>query len=156
MKCRFQTTDGAPEQFALKRFHTAPFCWVIFKYQTPTSDKLEKCVHNVVLLCSMCRNLHWRMFSFEENCCWSLRWICSIARYVWTIALAFQKWWLRHKTRRKTRNMENRQKNSKNWKCKHCWTKMIRKHRNNSPNNRALVNKRFQPATRDGKDLEGR
>ena len=31
---------------------------VINKYQTRTSDKLEKCVHSVVLLCSMCRNLY--------------------------------------------------------------------------------------------------
>ena len=38
------------------------------------------------------------LFSFEENYCWitpitsrSLRWTCSIARYVWTIFLAFQK-----------------------------------------------------------------
>ena len=40
----------------------------------------------------------------------SLWWTCSIARYVWTIVSTFQKWWLRHKTRRKTRNTENRQK----------------------------------------------
>ena len=42
------------------------------------------------------------LFSFEENCCWiisitsrSLWWTYSIARYVWTIVSAFQKWWLR-------------------------------------------------------------
>ena len=34
-------------------------------------------------------------------------------------------------------------KNSKMWNCKRCWTKMIRKHKNNSPNNWALVNKLF-------------
>ena len=51
MKCGFQTTDGAPEQFVLERFHTAPFCCVI------ASDKLEKCVHSVVLLSSICGNL---------------------------------------------------------------------------------------------------
>ena len=42
------------------------------------------------------------LFSFEEHWCWiipitsrSLRWICSIVRYVWTMVSAFQKWWLR-------------------------------------------------------------
>ena len=34
-------------------------------------------------------------------------------------------------------------KNSKMWNCKHCWTKMIRKHKNNSLRNWALVNKLF-------------
>ena len=50
------------------------------------------------------------LFSFEENCRWiisitlrSLWWTCAIARYVWTMALAFPKWWLRgcrHGTRK--------------------------------------------------------
>ena len=31
----------------------------------------------------------------------------------------------------------------KMWNCKHCWMKMIRKHKNNSPSNWALVNKLF-------------
>ena len=43
---------------------------------------------------------------------------------------SFQKWWLRSKTRR---NMEKRLKNSKARIFKHCRTKMIRKHKNNSP-----------------------
>ena len=34
-------------------------CCVINKCQTRTSDKLGKCVHSVVLLCSICRNLYW-------------------------------------------------------------------------------------------------
>ena len=34
-------------------------------------------------------------------------------------------------------------KNSKMWNCERCWTKMIRKHKNNSPGNWALVNKLF-------------
>ena len=58
MKCGFQTTDGAPEQFVLQRFGTAPFRCVIDKYHTRTSDKLKKCVQSVVLLCSICRNLY--------------------------------------------------------------------------------------------------
>ena len=37
-------------------------------------------------------------------------WTCSIARYVWTMVSAFQKCWLRHKTRSKTRNTEYRHK----------------------------------------------
>jgi len=31
-----------------------------------------------------------------------------------------------------TRNMENRPKSTKTWNCKHCWMKMIHKHKNNS------------------------
>ena len=58
MKCGFQTTDGAPEQFVLQRFDTAPFCCVINKCQTRTRDKLEKRVHSVVLLRSIRRNLY--------------------------------------------------------------------------------------------------
>ena len=54
----FQTTDGASEQFVLQRFDTAPFCCVINKCRTRTSDKLETCVHSVVFLCSICRNLY--------------------------------------------------------------------------------------------------
>ena len=34
--------------------------------------------------------------------------------------------------------------NSKMWNCKHCWTKMIRKHENNSPSNWILVIKLFR------------
>ena len=58
MKYGFQITDGAPEQFVLQRFDTAPFCCVINKCQARTSDKFEKCVHIVVLLCLICRNLY--------------------------------------------------------------------------------------------------
>ena len=54
------------------------------------------------------------LFSLEENCCWiimitwrSLWWTCSIARQVWTMVSSYQTWWFRHKTRRKTMNMEN-------------------------------------------------
>ena len=53
-----------------------------------------------------------------------------------------------------TRNMENRPKSTKTWNCKHCWMKMIYKHKNNSQNNWALVIKLFQSPTRDGKDSE--
>ena len=42
-----------------------------------------------------------------------------------------------------TRNTENRPKSTKMWNCKHCWMKMIHKHKNNSQNNWALVNKLF-------------
>ena len=48
MKCEFQTTDGAPEQFVLLRFDIAPFYYVINKCQMRINDKLEKCVHSVV------------------------------------------------------------------------------------------------------------
>ena len=47
---------------------------------TSASDKLEKCAHRVVLLCSVWRNLYWTksirgqqinfLLSFEEDCCW--------------------------------------------------------------------------------------
>ena len=58
MKCGFHTIDCAPEQFVLRRFDTAPFCCIIDKRQTRTSDKLERCVYSVVLLGSICRNLY--------------------------------------------------------------------------------------------------
>ena len=34
-------------------------------------------------------------------------------------------------------------KNSKRWNYKHCWTKMIHRHKNNAPNNWASVKKVF-------------
>ena len=40
IKCGFQTTDGAPEQFVLRRFDTAPFCCV-----TKTSNFEKLMVH---------------------------------------------------------------------------------------------------------------
>ena len=46
-------------------------------------------------------------------------------------------------SRLQTKNMEKRQKNSKVWDSKHCWTKIIRKHKNNSANKWTLVNKLF-------------
>ena len=81
MKRGFQTTDGAPEQFVLYRFDTAPFCCVIDNCETCTSNKLEKCVHSIGL-CSTCRNLYWTksirgwqefFFSFEETAAESYR-----------------------------------------------------------------------------------
>ena len=53
MKCGFQTTDGTPEQFVLSRFNTALICCVINNCQTRRSDKLEKCVHSVVVVFSV-------------------------------------------------------------------------------------------------------
>ena len=58
MKCGFQSTVGAPEQFMLQRYDAATFCCVVSKCQTRTNDKLEKCVHSVAVLCSICRNLY--------------------------------------------------------------------------------------------------
>ena len=75
------------------------------------SDLIEKCSHSIVLLCSIWQNLYQIrsiadsinfLFSFEENCCgiipitWrSLWWIGSIAKNVWTMISAFQKWGFR-------------------------------------------------------------
>ena len=42
-----------------------------------------------------------------------------------------------------TRNTENRPKSTKTWNCKHCWMKMIHKHKNNSQSNWTLINKLF-------------
>ena len=42
-----------------------------------------------------------------------------------------------------TRNMENRPKNMKMWNCKHCWMKMIPKHKHNLHSNWELLNKLF-------------
>ena len=41
-----------------------------------------------------------------------------------------------------TRNTENPSKSTKMWNCKHCWMKMIHKHKNNSQSNWAF-NKLF-------------
>ena len=57
VKCEFLTTDGASEQFVLLRFDAVSFCCAIDKCQTRTSDKLERCVHSVVL-CSICQKLY--------------------------------------------------------------------------------------------------
>ena len=64
--------------YAIKIWH-APFCYVIKKCQMHTSDKLEKCVHSVVLLCSNVEiytkqktfavSINF-LISFEENSCW--------------------------------------------------------------------------------------
>ena len=77
---------------------TLLLCFVINKCQTRTSDKLEKCVHSVVSLRSMCRYLyrtknihgvHEFLFSFEVNryeiipiTSGRLWRTCPIARYV--------------------------------------------------------------------------
>ena len=45
--------------------------------------------------------------------------------------------------------------NSKTWNCKHCWMKMIRKYKNNSPSNWALVNKLFAICKDSGDQLIG-
>ena len=78
VRCGFQTTDGAPEQFVLQKFDAMLFCFVIDKCQTHTSDKLKKCVRTVVLCVQYVKiyteqrafmdsiNL---LFSFEETCC---------------------------------------------------------------------------------------
>ena len=56
-------------------------------------------------------------------------------------------------------DMQNRQENSKMLNCKHCWAKMIRKHKNNSLSNWALVNKLFtighQRWERFGRPVDG-
>ena len=46
-----------------------------------------------------------------------------------------------------TRNTENRSKSTKTWNCKHCWMKMIHKHKNNSQSNWALVINKLFPIT---------
>ena len=57
------------------------------------------------------------------------------------------RWFRRFKSddfdMRRERRQETRRipKKSKIWNCKHCWTKKIRKHKNNSPSNWVLVNK---------------
>ena len=44
-------------------------------------------------------------------------------------------------TQDKKKGKEHGKPNMRN--CKHCWTKMIRKHKNNSPSNWELVNELF-------------
>ena len=73
------------------------------------------------IFCFLWRN-YCRNISITPRSLW---WTCSIARYVWTMVSAFQKWWLRHKTRKKVKKFKNMQR----------WTRIIRKHKNNSPSN---------------------
>ena len=128
LKCGFQTTDGAPQQFVL--------CVLTLRHLVVSSTNVRRArvinwkIVCVVLCCDQCVQIYTEqisfvgginfLFSFEENCYWivpitsrSLWWTCSIAKYVWMMVSAFQKRYLRHKTRRKTRNMENIQKNSR-------------------------------------------
>ena len=69
----FQTTDGAPEQFVLWRFGTVPFCCVIDKCQTHTSDKLEKCVRSVVVFDMSKFGTEQRAFADGINFCFHLK-----------------------------------------------------------------------------------
>ena len=99
-------------------------------------------------------------FSFEKNYWWiipitsrSSWWITSIARYVWSMVSMFQKCWLWHKTRRKTRNLEKRQK------ILQCRIASIvgRKWFSNIKTTRRAIGgwstSCFQSVTRDGKQL---
>ena len=110
------------------------------------SDLIEKCLHSIVLLFNMTKFVpnkeHSRsinfLFSFEENC--------------WNHINYLEKLMVNMLHRKKrvnddfsvskleismlqTRNTENRPKNTKTWNCKHCWMKMIHKHKNNSQSN---------------------
>ena len=128
MKCRFQATDGAPEQFVLQRLDTARFCCVTNKCLTRTGDKFEKCY---VVVFNMTKFIPNKELSWTTLIITLRSLACPIAGYMWTMVSVFQKWLFRC----------CRQGTAK--KQQHCWTKMICKHRNNSPNNWTLVNKLF-------------
>ena len=116
------------------------------------SDLIEKCLHSIVLLCLIWRNLYQIrsirgqhfLFSFEEN-------YCEIIPITWrSLWNMFQKTCERWFQRFKIGDFDvadkehgKPPKNTKTWNCKHCWMKMIHKHKNNSQSNWGLVNKLF-------------
>ena len=140
MKWGFQTTDGAPEQFLLSRSDAARFCCVVNKCQTSTSGKLEKCVRSVVFKRAFAEGFKF-LLSFEENCCRNIS--ITYGEHAPSQDTC-ERWLRRFKSGDfKVADKEHGKlpKNSKMWNCRHWWTKMIRKHKNNSLSNWVLVHK---------------
>ena len=120
------------------------------------SDKLEKCVHSVVFNVS-------KFISNKEHLLTALIFCFHLKKTVLNHINYFEKLMVNMLHRKirvndsfdvskvvssiqdKKENKEHgkSQKNSKMWNCNHCWTKMIRKHKNNPPSNYVLLNKLF-------------
>ena len=87
------------------------------------------------------------LFSFEENCCGIIpiileKLMVNMFHCKKRVNDGFSVSKLEI-SMLQTRNTENCPKNTKTWNYKHCWMKMIHKHKNNSQSNWALVNKLF-------------
>ena len=105
----------------------------------------KNCFHgNSVIVVTQMRSMQnffvalWHNLSiyfFPQDFRWQLEQVCTIDTWNW------KPFHMKNvvKTIRQQKNMENRQRNSKMW----YWTKITRKHKNNSPSNWALVNKLF-------------
>ena len=121
-----------------------------------TSDKLEKRVYSVVLCVQyveICTER--RAFAAESiNFCFHLKKTVAESYRLFREAYGEHvpsqdtcvRWFQRFKSgdfEIADKEHRNRQKILKMWNCKHCWTKMIRKHKNNYPSILALVNKLF-------------
>ena len=146
MKCEFQSTDGALEQFVLQMFDIAPFYCVINKCQTRTSDKSEKCVRSVAF-CVQYVELYTeqRTFANSNNFLFSFEYYTIDAESYLLLREAdgehtpsqdtCERWFRCFKRCDFDTKQEEWQetwkitKNSKMWNCKHCWTKMIRKYK---------------------------
>ena len=155
MKWRFEKQMA--HQCSVKYKDLTLYAFLLYHQQVSNAqnDLIEKCLHSIVLLCLIWRNLYQIrifadsinfLFSFEENCCgiipitWrSLWWTCSIAKNVCTMVSAFQNWRFqccRQRTRKTAQKVRRRGIASiAEW--------MIHKHKNNSQSNWALVNKLF-------------
>ena len=106
---------------------------VINKCQTRTSDKLEKHVHSVVLLCSICRNLYkehsrmaliffhiWRKLLLNHSDYFEKLMVNVLHRKIGeNDGFKSGDFDTRQERRQGTRKTS---KNSKMWNCKHCWT----------------------------------
>ena len=133
-------------------FDTTPFCCIINKCQTHTSDELEKCVNSVVFYMSkfILNHEHSRTLIF----CFYLK--KTVAEWYRLFRQAYGEHdpsqdtcerRFRHfkseTSQLQTRKMENRQKHSNLCNYKHYCTKMIRKYKHNSLRKWALAKKLF-------------
>ena len=119
-----------------------------------TNDKLEKCVHSVVLLCSICRNFYRTKSICGQYQFFVFAWRKLLLNHIDyfekpMVNMLHCKKCVSHgldvlKVVTSTQDKEHGRpsKNSKMWNWNR-WTKMIRKHKNISPSKWTLVNKMF-------------
>ena len=109
-------TDSAPRWCSVKYKDLTLYAILLYHQQVSNvqSDLIEKCLHSIVLLCLIWRNLYQKkgaftdsnfLFSFEENLLRNhtdyleklmVNITCSIAKNVWTMISAFQNWRFRY------------------------------------------------------------
>ena len=118
-----------------------------------TSDKLEKCVHGVELLCSMCRNLYRTRSIRRQHKFFVFIWRKLLLNCTEKFREAYGghtpsqhtcEWWFQcFKSGDFEVADKEHEKPPKNLKMWQFWTKIIRKHKNNSLSEWVLINKLF-------------